>query len=165
MTSGDATPSKKTTGNQQWQTLIEFTLSCQSGSAGLATDLVVGAVHTLNWPAAHLEQLRRAVSTAIFNGLGRGTMNDSGAMLVVRVFVAARGKARQKDGSTGGKAVRRHLPGNASQPVNRSSSGGWGFFLVQRQENAPPVLTAGPQQLIELFLYEEGEQTRKSKRL
>jgi hypothetical protein len=156
MASNNATPPKPTTGNHEWQTLIEFTLFRESGSAELATDLVVGTVQTLNWPAAHLEQLKLALARASQNALEWGHLDDPGARLVVRVFVSQGGEATQKAGWTGGE------PGERQQ-TGRPASGGWGFFLVQRQGDASPVLTSGPRHLIELFLYKEGEPSRKYK--
>lgn len=157
MASIDATPPKQTTGNHEWQTLIEFTLACESGSAELATDLVAGTVQTLNWPAAHLEQLKLALARAVQNALEWGHPDHSGALLVVRVFVSGGGEATREE------PRQRQRPASTSAQVGRSPSGGWGFFLVQRQGDSSPLLATGPRHLIELFLYKEGEPSRKNK--
>jgi hypothetical protein len=149
MTSSKATPPKQMAQDHKWQTFIEFTLSSQSDSIHLATDLVVGTVQTLNWATAHLEQLKQALAAAIQNVLERSRLNNSGASLIVRVFIS--------EGDEGpGEEPGQHQPsGEAAQQVRRSPAHGWGFFLVQKQESAPSILTPGPHHLIELFLYRE----------
>ena len=155
MTSSKATPPKQMAHDHKWQTFIEFTLSSQSDSAHLATDLVVGTVQTLNWTAAHLEQLKQALATAIQNVLERSPLNNSGALLIIRVFISDGGEAPQEADWPGDEPRRHQLSTEAVQQVRRLPARGWGFFLVQKQEDAPPNLPTGPHHLIELFLYRE----------
>ncbi len=144
MTSSKATPPKQLAYDHKWQTFIEFTLSGGSDSIHLATDLVVGTVQTLNWTAAHLEQVKQAVATAIQNVLEQSQLNNSGAFLIVRVFIL-------EDEEGPADVPRPHQP----EQVRRPPAHGWGFFLVQKQGDASPLLPSGPHHLIELFLYQE----------
>jgi hypothetical protein len=49
------------------------------------------------------------------------------------------------------------------QPVNRPTSRGWSFFLVQKQGRHPPAPAEEAHYLIELFLYQERESSEKYK--
>jgi hypothetical protein len=162
MTSNNTTPAKQTTHNHRWQSFIEFTLSRESGSAHLATDLVVGAVQTLNWPTAHLEPLKLALARAIQNVLEGSHLNDADTALIIRVFVSENGEAAQEAGWTGAEPRHDQPSAEAVQQVRWSPSRGWSFFLVQKKVT-PSGLTTGSHHLIELFLYQERKHSRKYK--
>ncbi len=163
MTSSKATPPKQIAHDHKWQTFIEFTLSSRSDSIQLATDLVVGTVQTLNWPAAHLEQLKLALAKAIQNTLERSQLNDSGVSLIIRVFIPEDGEVKQEAVWSGNKPKQHHLPARVAQQVRRSPARGWGFFLVQKQGDDPQTVTEESHHVIELYLYQESEQSRKYK--
>jgi hypothetical protein len=133
----------------------EFMLSKEADSVYLATDRVVGAVQTLNWPAARLEELKLALARAIQNVLEGSRLNDADTAPIIRVFVSEYGEATQEAGWTNDEPRQDQLSAEAVQQVRRSPSRGWSFFLVQKQRVAPSGLTPGSHHLIELFLYQE----------
>lgn len=155
MTSSNATPPKKLAHEHKWRMFIEFTLSDEPYTVHLATDLVVGTVQTLNWPAAHLEQLRLALTEAIQNVLERSHQNNSDASIIIRVFVPEDGETMPEINLPGDELKQQQQSTEAVQQVRPSPARGWGFFLVQKQGIVRPVLTTRPHHLIELFLYQE----------
>jgi hypothetical protein len=135
MTPSDVTPPKWAGYKVTWQSLIEFTLSKESGSERLAVDRVAGAVHRLNLPAAYLEQLKLALSGAILNAIGQGRRHGLEAPPVIRVLV------QEKD--------------RAAQPAGQPPARGWSFFVVEKTVPSPDYRAEQP--LIELFLYPGGK--------
>jgi len=150
MTSDETTRPQPIAHDPNWQTFIELRLSSRSDSVILVTDLVVGAVQTLNWAAVNLEQLKQAVSTAIQNIMKRSHLDNSGAPLIVRVFIS-----KSDEGAANEPGLPQLPSAEAPEQVSRLPAHGWGFFLVQKQADAAPVLPPAPHHLIELFLYRE----------
>jgi len=149
MATSKTAPPTQMARERNWQTFIELTLSSQSDSVNLAADLVVGAVQTLNWTAAHLEQLKQAVAAAIQNVPERSHLHNSATSLIIRVFIS------DDDNGPGDEPKSHQLSAEQLQQVRPPATRGWGFFLVQKQADALPLLSTGPHHLIELFLYRE----------
>ena len=154
MTSRKAIPPIQMTDNHKWQTLIEFTLSSRSGSVHLATDLAVGAVRTLNWPANLLGQLKPALTKAIQSVLEGSQPNGSEASLIIRVLVPEHDWRTWANLQSGDEYSEHQVTKRQAQPVGRPPSCGWGFFLITKSKS-----TSGPHgwHFIELFLYSGGK--------
>jgi hypothetical protein len=112
-------------------------------------------VQTLNWPAAHLEQLKEALTKAIENVLEQSHLNDLEASIIIRVLIPESGESTLDINWPGIKPRQHPQSAEAVQQVRPSPAGGWGFFVVQKQGDALPTLTGRAHHLIELFLYQE----------
>ena len=161
MASNNVSSSNPIPHDYPWQTLIEFTLVGESSSASLTTDQIAAAVQTLNWSDTLLEQLKEALTQAIRNIIERSRLYSSAASLLIRVLIPKDGETAQKVGQASDEAGHRQVSERTSQQVNRSTSRGWGFFLVQKQEDDPQSPAEESQYMIELFLYQESDRFRK----
>lgn len=161
MVSNDVTPPKQPIHDHPWQTLIEFTLSRESGSVCLAADRVAGAVQTLNWSAAPLRRLKLALTQAARNTMERSRLYGSETPLFIRVLIPEAGETTREAGRTGDGPTQRQVSERATQQVSRPASRSWGFFLVQKQGDDSQAPAGESHYLIELFLYRERERSRK----
>ena len=155
MTSDEVTPPKHFTHDQNWQILIEFSLPVESGSEGLAVERISEAGQRLNWPAVHLERLKLALAKAIRNALERSHLSSSEISLLIRVLIPKGSEGIQAAGHSGDELSQPRVSEEVAQQAGRSSSRGWGFFLVQKQEDTPQDSVGKLQNVIELFLYQE----------
>jgi len=154
MASHEATPCRWTAYQHTWQTLIEFELSVEPGSERLAVDRVAQAMQRLNWPAAHLEQLKAALAEAARKAVESSRRYDSDRVLFIQVLVPENDPAtRQADPANDEPTVDGVADGQA-QPGGRPPSRGWSFFLIER---AAPSSDRAGRHLLELFLYPEGD--------
>ncbi len=161
MISNDTTPPKRTTHDYTWQTLIEFTLSGEAGSEYMAADRVVEAMQTLNWSAVSLEQLKLTLTTAVRNVMERSHLDRSDASLIIRVLIPEESETPQEAGQAGDEPNKGQISEETTQQISRSSSRGWGFFLIQKQADETPTSVEKSPHLIELFLYRERKPGRK----
>jgi hypothetical protein len=155
MTSNDVTPRKQTAHEHTWQTLIEFSLSRGPGSERLAVDRVVEAVQGLNWPAAHLEQLKLALVQATRNIMERSRLDDPETPLVIRVLIPENGPATREADQAGGASTQLQASEREAQQTSQPPSRGWSFFLVEQAVQSPGRRDL--RHVIELFLYTEGD--------
>lgn len=150
MTSNGMTSPRQTANHHPWQTLIEFDLSTEPGSEHVAADRVAGAMQKLNWPAAHLEQLKLALAQAVRKATESNRRYDSEAPLVIRVLIPKNYPATgETDPATAEPTQHQAFAGKAQQ-VGQPPSLGWSFFLI---EKALPVPGGVGQHLLEVFLY------------
>jgi hypothetical protein len=163
MTSNDVTPPKQRSHDPTWQTLIELTLSGEPGSERLAAGRVAEAVQRLNWSETHLKQLKLALARATRNALERSRLDGSEASLIVRVLVPESSETTEEGGQAGNEPDQGGVSARVARQVRRPSSRGWGFFLVQKQEDDPQASAGKSYHLIELFLYQEREHARTYK--
>jgi hypothetical protein len=154
MTSNQVTPHRRTAHDHTWQTLIEFTLSGEPGGERLAVERVVEAMQRLNWPAAHLEQLKLALAQAARKAMECYCRYDSEAPLIVRVLVSENDPApREADPANAGPTQPRPSEGEA-QPAGQPPSRGWSFFLIEKSLSDSG---GAGQRVLELFLYPGGK--------
>ena len=162
MAPSSVSPQKETEYDHSWQMLIEITLPSESAGSSLAADLVTGTVETLNWPAENLEQLKQALIQATQNTVDRHLLNCPESFLIIRVLIPEESETLPETALVAARPVQSPLSHRTDKRANPLlSRRGRGFFLVQKQGDIPPVLTQGPHQLIELFLYHEGKQSPK----
>jgi hypothetical protein len=162
MTSNEVTPHRRTAHDHRWQTLIEFTLPREPGGERLAVERVAEAVQRLNWPAAPLGRLKVALAKATGDAMERGHFHGSGGLPIVRVLIPeSGGETTQEANRASDEPGQAQLSETAAQPVGRPPSRGWGFFLV---EKALPDSGRAGRNLIELFLYPEGEEHGRQRR-
>jgi len=157
MTSDDVGSQNQIDQEQAWKVLIELTLSRESRNACWAVDQVTEAMQPLNWPATRLEHLKLALVKATWNVLERSRLSGSEAPLIIRVLIPENDEGTP-EASQGSDEPSQHA---ASERADKQSSRGWGFFLVQRQGDDPQASTAESQHVIEVFLYQESDRSRK----
>jgi hypothetical protein len=155
MTSNDIRPPKYIAHDRAWQTLIEFTLSRDCGSASLTADRVAGVVQTLNWSDAPLERLKYALTQAIHNTMECSRLYGSEAPLFIRVLIPEDGETTAEAGQASDEPAQRQVSERAAQQISGSASRNWGFFLVQKQGDDPQAVAGESHHVIELFLYQE----------
>jgi len=155
MTSSNVAPQKRTEQDHTWRILIELAFPGEWTDSSLATDLVTGVVETLNWSVENLEQLKRALVQTTRNTIDRRHVHGSEGLLIIRVLILEDDDVLQEAGLADDASSQRQTSKRIVQEASRSPSCGWGFFLVNKQVDAPPVLTKKPHHLIELFLYQE----------
>lgn len=159
MSSGNVVPQKRKESDHSWQMLIELALPGESASASLAVDLVAVTVKTLNWSAANLGQLKQALAKATQNTGERSKLHSSDALLIIRVLVSEDSAVTQELDQTSDAPCQRQASERMIQQISQPNSRGWGFFLVQKQGNSPPVPAGETHHLIELFLYQESNRS------
>jgi hypothetical protein len=143
--------------DDRWRIVIETILSGEPDTDRQVLDRVSAAVGELNWPAAHLERLMRALNNATRTVVGRRHSHDTAMPLVLRVLVAEPSRAPSAADSTTRAPSQDRTLGSEAQTRNRTPAGAWGFFLVERTQDGAADAT---HQLIELFLYREGERVK-----
>jgi hypothetical protein len=148
MTSNDVTPPKQEAHDLTWRTLIEFTLSGESGNERLAADRIAEAVQNLNWPAALQERLELALAKSTRNVMERSRLDGSEMSLIVRALVPEGSEATEAGGQAGNEPGQDQLSEKVTRQVGRPASRGWGFFLVQKQEDDSQVLAGKSHHLI-----------------
>ncbi len=154
MTANGIMPYKQAAHEHTWQTLIEFDLFSEAGGERLAVDRVTEAVQRLNWPAAHLKQLKPAFAQATRNTIERSRLSNSAAPLIIRVLIPENARATWEVDQAGGEPTEHQVAEKLVQPVDRPPALGWGFFLI---EKAVPGPDCGERHLLELFLYPGGK--------
>jgi hypothetical protein len=131
--------------NQQssWQLLIQFVLPGGSAPERQSVQRVTETVGRLGLQLAELDRIEKAVMEALRQRTQWERRDQHHTILSVRVWVS--------DG-TGGDSAR---PGSDTRSVGPGKRRGWGFFLVERQADAPETCAKESHHLIELYLYQE----------
>lgn len=160
MTSNDMTRPNPLVQDHSWQTLIELTLPRESNSERMATDRVVETMQRLNWPTVLLEQLKFTLVRATRDVMERTRLYGSDTPLIIRVLIPKDDIVIREADQAGTEPNQSQASERATQQASLSSSRGWGFFLVQKQEDDPRISTGRPHHTIELFLYREREHAR-----
>ncbi|MCB0174445.1 MAG: hypothetical protein KDJ52_22285 [Anaerolineae bacterium] len=138
-----------------WQALIEFTLPRESNSAYVAADRVVEAMQRLNWPAALLEQLKFTLAGATGYVMARADYYGSETPLIIRVLIPKDDLVIREADQPGTEPNQGQASDRQTQQAGPSLARGWGYFLVQKQEDDPQPSTGSAHHTIELFLYRE----------
>jgi len=144
---------RQTAQDQPWHTLIEFNVSRQPGDESLAAEQVAQAVHRLNLPAAHLDQLKLAVDRATSNAIERNHPPGPETLLYVRVLIPERAWATDIPGPVQSGLIVPPASESETPQLSQPPSRGWGFFLTEKTGQAANGQAC---RLIELFLYLEG---------
>jgi hypothetical protein len=126
-----------------WQLL----LAVLAGGEDEAMKRIADAVEEVGLEPAQKERIARAVVDMLRDARQRDVRGRLGHWVSVRVWVSGRRAAEAGSAAEGG-----------SDGAQRGR--GWGFFLLERQEDASPDLETGPHRVIELYLYQESSRTR-----
>jgi hypothetical protein len=117
-----------------WHLFASFWLINEPGNQHLAAERVVAVVRELDWAMSSLAQIKQAVCRAAQSALDRAPI---GSPLLVRLFLQV-----ERDAFV-------------SVPRVAKAERGWGFFLVQREEEGPALPAGAQYNVVELFLYRE----------
>jgi len=154
MTSNEVTPHGQTNQQHTWQTLVEFDLSPEPEGERLAVERVAEAMHRLNWPPAHLEQLKLALAQAARKAMESIHCHASGAPLTIRVLIPANKPVPREADPANGEPTQSQVSGREAQHAGQPLSRGWSFFMI---EKALPDASGAGQHVLELFLYPGGK--------
>jgi anti-sigma regulatory factor (Ser/Thr protein kinase) len=112
----------------------------------------MGAVQELGLPPPQMERIEKAVMEALRKATKRGHQDQHDLPVTVRIWISG---AYTDDPS----------PSNSeAQQSDRRECRGWGFFLIQKQEDGPQVSAGDSHHVIELFLYQERVLAEKKRR-
>jgi len=154
MTSNEVTPHGQTNHQRTWQTLVEFDLSPEPGGERLAVERVAEAMHRLNWPAAHLDQLKLALAQAARKAMESNRRYDAEASLVIRVLIPGNNPAPPEADPASGEPTQLQVSEGEAQHAGQPLSRGWSFFMI---EKALPDSEGAGRHVLELFLYPGGK--------
>jgi hypothetical protein len=137
MTEGDAMSIKQ---ESTWQLLLEFVLP----SRQQVVERITAAVRGLGIQPAQVGRVEQAAMEALREATWPVGRDRPDSAVAVRLWTS--------DASADGPRL--PIPGalEAVLPQDR----GWGFFVVQTQEDELPASVGGSRHLIDLFLYQEG---------
>ena len=119
-----------------WRTIAEFTLPATADRAHHAVQQVVTAMEDFNLTTARLEQLTKALSDAVHNGLAQGYRLRMDLPLHIKVAVFT--------------------------PADQPAACCWGFFLVIRTADQLYEADGLARHMIEVFLYQENASPREA---
>jgi hypothetical protein len=126
-----------------WQLLLQFVSPNGPASEHQSVKRVTEAVQELGLPPPQTEQIEKAVMEALRKATKRGHQDQPDLLVTVRIWISdAYTEERSPSSSNdeqGGRQERR----------------GWGFFLIQKQEDGPQASAGDSHRVIELFLYQE----------
>jgi hypothetical protein len=119
-----------------WRTVVEFKLPATDDNAGHVVNQMIAVVAEFGLSPARLEQLTRATAEAIHNAALQNSRLRLELPVQIRVSVAT--------------------------PADRDTACCWGFFVIAR--TADPLSATGDpaHHTIELYLYQESTQPRKT---
>jgi len=126
-----------------WQLLLQFIPPAGPASEHQSVQRVTEAVQELGLPPPQMERIRRAVMEALRKATRRGHQGQPDLPVTVRIWISG---AHTDDPSA---------PNPEAQQSGRRECRGWGFFLIQKQEDGPQASAGGAHQVIELYLYQE----------
>jgi hypothetical protein len=126
-----------------WQLL----LALLAGGEDESVRRVAEAVEEVGLEPAQKERIARSVDAMLRDARQRDVRGRLGRWVSIRVWISGpAGAAAGTDadaGDDGGKPSR-----------------GWGFFLLERQQDPSPDVETEPHRLVELYLYQEAAHTR-----
>jgi len=128
-----------------WQLLLQFASADGPAGERESAQRVAEAVRELGLPPSQMERIGKAVMEALRKATRRGHPDQPDRPVTVRVWIS--------DGCT---EERSHSGANGRE-CGRQAGRGWGFFMIQKQEENPQPGAGEAHRLVELFLYQEGE--------
>lgn len=128
-------------GAASWQLLLELPAESGAGGDEQAVERVARVVEGFLQPGQQ-GRVGRSVGEALHRAAQRDGRHGLEAATSVRVWISG--------SSTAG--ARSRPPGT---DPGRQRDGGWGFFLLERQEDGSPGTPPGSGRVIELYLYQE----------
>jgi len=140
---------KHTIHSPAWQLLAAFAQPTRPGGEQLAAKWVAGAVQELGPGPAQMGRILEAVTEGLHKVIDRANQDQHNLPVLIRIWISA---PYLEDLS---------LSGQETEAGDRWGASGWGFFLIQKQEDDPQALAGELRHVIELFLYQERDRPRR----
>jgi hypothetical protein len=137
MIEGDAMCIKQ---ESTWQLLLELVLP----SRQQVVERIMAAVRGLGMQPSQAIRVEPAAMQALREAMPLCARDRADACVAIRVWTS--------DASAGSLQPASPAALEAGLPQDR----GWGFFVVQTQEDELPASVGGSRHLVDLFLYQEG---------
>lgn len=127
-----------------WHLLIESVLADRPASGHRSMRQITGAMRALSLQPAEVERIEKTVVETLGMASQQEGRDQHNSGVCIRIWIS---------GSSAG-SLQLPAPGalEAGQPKDR----GWGFFVVQRQEDDLRASSGESRHLVDLFLYQEG---------
>lgn len=123
-----------------WKLLLEFALPSRQHVA----DRIAEAVRGLGMQPAEAVRVEQAAMEALQGAMRSYSQDCPDSVAAIRVW------------TSGASAGSLQLPAPGALEAGQPKDGGWGFFVVQRQEDDLPASSGECRHLVDLFLYQEG---------
>lgn len=131
-----------------WQLLLQLATPDGTAIDHASVERVTDAVRTLGLQPAVVKRIEQAVMEALGKATQREDWDQS--RVTIRIWISDRSGAMDP------------LRSSLHTPKGRSRRrGGWGFFLVERQEGDPGTTVVKSRSVVELYLYRESSRARK----
>ena len=145
----------------EWRTITAFILPGSPGSERQAIERVAEAVRELRLPSARLERLKIAVAEAVVNAIEHGCRFEAELPVQVRVSVSVVKRAVSVSVTDQGCGA---IPASQRSDLQTKLDGwqspwGGGFFLIEKMGNRLRAASDESHYTVELFLYQEGDDT------
>jgi hypothetical protein len=134
-----------------WQLLLELFPPAGAADDHQPVEQVTNALWTLGLQPAEAERVGQAFVEALRQAT-QGEKREDRSPASVRIWVLGLSGTVDPYGS-----------GPEDQSVRRRNRGGWGFFLLERQEDDPGTAPVKSYRVIELYLYRESSLARKTR--
>ena len=157
-----SSPRSQASGDNEWRTLAEFTLSSERGNERLAMLQVGLAVEELSLPDARLERLGTAVAEATMNAMEHG--NDYRPELPVSIRVLVSDSALSvyiTDQGGEDEIPEAEEPDLESKLAGLQSPRGWGLFLIKNMVDDVRVTSDDSHHTTELVMNLGGDRDGK----
>lgn len=144
-------------GNENWQTLDEWTVASEPGNERQVMERVAEDIKTLNLSSKQLEQIKTAVAEATMNAMEHGNHYEAEKPVAITVLTSPSALAIRIRDHGGGKPIP-----EASEPdldaklAELQSPRGWGLFLIKNMVDDMHVNTDETHHTVELIVYLEG---------
>lgn len=125
-----------------WQLLLEVLAPSGGASEDAAVQRIAEAVGALDVQAAQRARIEESVVEALRKAVPRGLRDQHTSLVSIRVWISDLHTAEARS-NVGAR--------RASAQAHR----GWGFFLLERQEDDRNTKEVESHRLIELYLYQE----------
>jgi len=135
-----------------WQLLFQFVATDGAACERESSQWIAEVVQKLGLPPRQTDRIGNAVIEALRKAARDGTEGQPKQPVTVRIWVSD------------GYAKERPRSNSHGKEVGRPAQGGWGFFVIQKHEEASPATAGEAPLLVELFLYQEGDRARQDRR-
>jgi serine phosphatase RsbU (regulator of sigma subunit)/anti-sigma regulatory factor (Ser/Thr protein kinase) len=145
-------------GDDNWQTLDEWTTPSQPGNERLVMERVAEVVRSLHLSSQQLERLKTAVAEAAMNAMEHGNHYQADVPTAIQVLASRTALAIRIRDQGGHEAIpETAAPDLDAKLAELQSPRGWGLFLIKNMVDEMHVTGDETHHTIELIMYPAGE--------